>query len=103
MDRLPLACHIEPKWQTERIWRIMEVCVRLGENGRVVIPAAFRRRLGLRPGDRLTLRLAQDGVVIESRRAAVRAAQRMVRERVPEGELLTDRLFEMRRAESQHD
>jgi hypothetical protein len=30
----------------------------------------------------------------------VRAAQRMVRERVPEGELLTERLFEMRRAET---
>ena len=80
-----------------------EVRVRLGENGRVVIPAAFRRELGLRPGDPLTLRLEEDGVVIESRRAAVRAVQRMVRERVPEGELLTERLFEMRRAENQRD
>jgi AbrB family looped-hinge helix DNA binding protein len=77
-----------------------EVQVRLGENGRVVIPAAFRRRLGLKPGDPLILRLDEDGVMIESRRAAVRAAQRMIRERVPEGELLTERLFEMRRAEN---
>ena len=77
--------------------------VRVGENGRVVIPAAFRRLLGIRPGDLLTLRLDQDGIVVESRRAAVRAAQRMVRERVPEGELLTERLFEMRRAENQRD
>jgi AbrB family looped-hinge helix DNA binding protein len=85
------------------MWQMTEVRIRLGENGRVVIPAAFRRRLGLRPGDPLTLRLDEDGVVIESRRAAVRAAQRMVRERVPEGELLTERLFEMRRAENQRD
>jgi AbrB family looped-hinge helix DNA binding protein len=77
-----------------------EVHVRLGENGRVVIPAAFRRRLGLKPGDPLILRLDENGVVIESRRAAVRAAQRMIRERVPKGELLTERLFEMRRAEN---
>ena len=77
-----------------------EVHVRLGTYGRVVIPAAFRRRLGLQPGDRLVVRLAENGVVIESRRAAVRAAQRMIRERVPEGELLTERLFEMRRAEN---
>jgi AbrB family looped-hinge helix DNA binding protein len=80
-----------------------EVQVRLGENGRVVIPAAFRRRLGLKPGDPLILRLDEDGVMIESRRAAVRAAQRMIRERVPEGELLTERLFEMRRAENKRD
>jgi AbrB family looped-hinge helix DNA binding protein len=80
-----------------------EVRARLGENGRVVIPAAFRRRLGLRPGDPLILRLDENGVVIESRRAAVRAAQRMIRERVPKGELLTERLFEMRRAENTRD
>jgi AbrB family looped-hinge helix DNA binding protein len=76
-----------------------DVYVRLGKNGRIVIPAAFRRRLGLKPGDPLILRLDEDGVMIESRRAAVRAAQRMIRERVPKGELLTERLFEMRRAE----
>jgi AbrB family looped-hinge helix DNA binding protein len=80
-----------------------EVHVRLGENGRVVIPAAFRRRLGLKPGDALILRLDEDRVMIESRRAAVRAAQRMIHERVPEGELLTERLFEMRRAENKRD
>jgi AbrB family looped-hinge helix DNA binding protein len=80
-----------------------EVQVRLGENGRVVIPAAFRRRLGLKPGDPLILRLDDDRVMIESRRAAVRAAQRMIRELVPEGELLTERLFEMRRAENKRD
>jgi AbrB family looped-hinge helix DNA binding protein len=64
------------------------------------MPAEFRRRLGLKPGDPLVLRLDQDGVVIESRRAAVRTAQRMIREQVPKGELLTERLFAMRRAEN---
>jgi AbrB family looped-hinge helix DNA binding protein len=82
---------------------MMEVQVRLGENGRVVIPAAFRRQLGLKPGDPMILRLEDTGLVIESRRAAVRAAQRMIRERVPKGELLTERLFEMRRAENTRD
>jgi AbrB family looped-hinge helix DNA binding protein len=85
------------------MWHMTEVHVRLGENGRVVIPAAFRRRLGLKPGDPLILRLDESGVMIESRRAAVRAAQRMIRERVPKGELLTERLFEMRRAETTRD
>ena len=77
------------------------VRVRLGEDGCVAIPAEFRRRLGLEPGAALVLRLEQDGVVVESRRAALQAARRMVRERVPRGELLTERLFAKRRAEWQ--
>ena len=62
-----------------------EVHVRLGENGRVVIPAAFRRRLGLKPGDPLILRLYAEGVLSVSGRAAFRAAQRLFRVGVPEG------------------
>jgi len=81
----------------------MEVQIKLGENGRIVIPAAFRRQLGLEPGDSLVLRIEDDAVRIESRRAAVRAAQRILREKVPKGELLTERLFAMRRAERTHD
>ena len=80
-----------------------EAHVRLGTDGRVVVPAAFRRWLGLEPGDPLIVRLLENRIVIESRRAAVRAAQRMTRQRVPEGELLTERLFEMRRADSKSD
>ncbi|MCC2662424.1 MAG: Transcriptional regulator, AbrB family [Geminicoccaceae bacterium] len=76
---------------------------RLGENGRIVIPAEFRKLLGLKIGDPLVVRLDEDGLRIESRRAAVRAAQRMARERVPEGELLTERLFNMRRAETRDE
>jgi AbrB family looped-hinge helix DNA binding protein len=79
---------------------MLVVRTRLGENGRVVIPTEFRKQLGLKAGDPLIVRLDEDGIRIESRQAAVRAAQRMVREHVPEGELLTERLFEMRRAET---
>ena len=75
----------------------------VGGNGRVVIPAAFRKLLGLKIGDPWVVRLDEDGLRIESRRAAVRAAQRMIRERVPKGELLTERLFSMRRAETRDD
>jgi AbrB family looped-hinge helix DNA binding protein len=77
---------------------MQEVRTRLGENGRLVIPAEFRRSLGLKAGDALIVRLDDEGLRIESRRAAVRAAQRMVRERVAAGESLTERLFRMRRA-----
>lgn len=37
----------------------------LGQQGRVVIPAAVRAALGLRPGDRLHLHLADGRLVLE--------------------------------------
>jgi AbrB family looped-hinge helix DNA binding protein len=80
-----------------------QVQTRLGDNGRIVIPAEFRRSMGLKAGDPLIIRLDEDGLRIESRRAAVRAAQRMIRERVPKDELLTERLFQMRRAEARDE
>ena len=85
------------------VWQLRAVRTRLGENGRVVIPVAFHKLLGLKIGDPLVVRLDEEGLRIESLRAAVRAAQRMIRERVPKGELLTERLFSMRRAETRDD
>jgi len=84
-------------------WQMRQVQTKLGDNGRVVIPAEFRRSMGLKAGDPLVIRLDEDGLRIESRRAAVRAAQRMVRERVPKDQLLTERLFRMRRAEARDE
>lgn len=47
---------------------------RLDERGRLVLPAALRRRLCLCPGDEFTIREEADGVLrVESRRAAARA------------------------------
>jgi len=46
----------------------------LDERGRLVLPAAFRRRLGLRAGDEVKISEVADGVLrVESRRAAARA------------------------------
>lgn len=47
---------------------------RLDERGRLVLPAALRRRLGLRPGDELVVSEQADGALrVESRRTAARA------------------------------
>lgn len=47
---------------------------RLDERGRLVLPAELRRRLGLRPGDELTISEEDEGVLrVESRRAAARS------------------------------
>jgi AbrB family looped-hinge helix DNA binding protein len=47
---------------------------RLDDRGRLVLPADFRQRLGLRPGDEVRMTVESDGVLrVESRRAAAHA------------------------------
>ena len=46
----------------------------MDERGRLVLPAALRRRLGLATGDEVTISEEADGVLrVQSRRAAARA------------------------------
>lgn len=48
--------------------------VRLDERGRLLLPAALRHRLGMRPGDELVLSEEAGGALrLESRRSAARA------------------------------
>ncbi|MGD0196898.1 MAG: AbrB/MazE/SpoVT family DNA-binding domain-containing protein [Solirubrobacteraceae bacterium] len=47
---------------------------RLDDRGRLVLPADFRRQLGLRAGDEVRMNVEGDGVLrVESRRAAAHA------------------------------
>ena len=77
--------------------------VRVGSNGRFVIPAEFRRALGVAEGDELLLRLVDGELRISSRAGAIRRAQELVRRHVPEGVSLVDELLDDRRAEAEQD
>jgi AbrB family looped-hinge helix DNA binding protein len=77
--------------------------VKLGANGRVVIPAEYRKALGLSEGDDLLLRLEDGELRLSSRAAAIRRAQAIVRRRVPEGVSLSGELIEERRAEAERE
>ncbi|MGI8440186.1 MAG: AbrB/MazE/SpoVT family DNA-binding domain-containing protein, partial [Thermoleophilaceae bacterium] len=72
--------------------------VRVGPQGRVVIPVALRRRLDLRDGETLIARVESDGVVLERRVAALRRPQRHHRE-VSNGTNTVDEVIEERRRE----
>jgi len=72
--------------------------VRVGPQGRVVIPVALRRRLDLRDGETLIARVESDGVVLERRVAGLRRLQRRHRE-VSTGTSMVDELIEERRRE----
>jgi AbrB family looped-hinge helix DNA binding protein len=75
---------------------------RLGDQGRLVIPAAARRALGLRAGDVLSVRVEQDHLVLE-RRAAVLARLRERFAAVPQSVSLADELISERREEARRE
>jgi AbrB family looped-hinge helix DNA binding protein len=52
-------------------WQIMVEMVTLGESGRIVLPAAIRKELGLKTGDRLTVSSDQGSIRILSRKMAL--------------------------------
>ncbi len=72
--------------------------VDVSARGRMVIPAAARRRLGLKPGDRLILTVEPDGSLrLRPAADAVRAARGLYRDLAPGGGLVDDLLAQRRR------
>jgi AbrB family looped-hinge helix DNA binding protein len=67
------------------------------EGCRVVIPAEFRRQLGLQPGAEVVLDIADGDLRIRSARRAVERAQSLVQRFVRQGRNLADELIEERR------
>jgi AbrB family looped-hinge helix DNA binding protein len=76
--------------------------VRLGPQGRLVIPASIRRRLGLAPGDEMTLRVEDESLVLEPRAAAAARAQGMFKDLSTEASVV-DELIEERRSEARRE
>ena len=70
------------------------------KNGRVVIPAQFRKALGILEGDTLMMTLDDGMIRILTPQKAIQRVQEMVRRYVPEGVSLADELIAERRAEA---
>lgn len=58
---------------------------RVNENGRVVIPASFRKALGINVGDEIVLRIEDDELRITTLKHRIERAQRLVRQQVKPG------------------
>jgi AbrB family looped-hinge helix DNA binding protein len=76
---------------------------KIGPGGRLVIPAAQRRELGLEVGDQVVLRVADNELRITSLNQRIRHIQALVRRHNPSGELLSESLIRDRRAEAAKD
>jgi AbrB family looped-hinge helix DNA binding protein len=74
-----------------------ETRTRVNENGRVVIPASFRKALGINIGDEVVLRIEDDELRISTLKQRLTRAQRLVRQHVKAGTSLVDELIAERR------
>lgn len=74
--------------------------VRIADGGELVIPASFRRELGVEIGDIVTVEIADGELRVRSRSAAIANAQRLMRLLVPDDVSLVDELIADRRAEA---
>ena len=73
---------------------------KLAEGGRVVIPAEFRRALGIQVGDELIVRLEKGEIRLLTLDRAIAQAQEAVRRYVPAGTSLVEELLADRREEA---
>ena len=71
--------------------------MRVNENGRVVIPASFRKALGINIGDEVVLRIEDDELHISTLKGRIERAQRLVRRHVKPGTSLVEELIAERR------
>ena len=77
--------------------KTIESHTRINENGRIVIPASFRRALQMQAGDAVVLRIENDELRITTLRQRLAKAQRLVRKHVAANTSLVDELIAERR------
>ena len=80
-----------------------EARVRVSQNGRVVIPASFRRALGIKVGDEVLLRVRDDELRITTQQRRIQRAQRRSRRYLKPGVSLVDELSAERREAAKHE
>ena len=68
-----------------------------------MVPAALRKAMGLKVGDEVLMRLEDNEMRFYTRAEAIRRAQEMVKQYVPEGVSLVDGLLEERRREVERE
>jgi AbrB family looped-hinge helix DNA binding protein len=80
----------------------MSITVKLGQNGRMIIPAEVRHTLGLREGDELLLSIGDKRLVLETEEALLERLYQTVGE-PPVDELVSEELLRERREEAKQE
>lgn len=80
-----------------------KLLAKIGEGGRLVIPAEYREALGVATGDEVMLTLDSESIRISNPKQGIRRAQELVRAFIPEGLNLSEELIAERRAEASRE
>jgi AbrB family looped-hinge helix DNA binding protein len=70
------------------------------EGGRLVIPATYRKALGIKPGDEVLVTIEDGEIRVVSTRQAIARAQTLLRRYIPKGRKLSEELIKERREEA---
>ncbi len=76
---------------------------RVNENGRIVIPAAFRKALGIEIGDEVVLRVQDDELRIMTQQRRIQRAQQRSRKYLKPGTSLVAELLAERREAAKNE
>jgi AbrB family looped-hinge helix DNA binding protein len=87
----------------ENVANSQNVTSKLNDNGRIVIPAEIRSKMGIKPGDTLFLTLEGNVLKVESQLARIRRIQESMRALIPGDRLLSDELIAERREEARRE
>lgn len=71
------------------------------EGGRIIVPASFRKSMGLSKGDTVLMELHGDELRVRPARSALRRIQAKYRSLAPSEGLVSDELIAERRAEAE--
>jgi antitoxin PrlF len=88
-------------WNRETLVNMEHFTLNVDSQGRVMLPAWWRKREGVGPSTELCVAVTEEGaLVVETREQGLRRARALVRKYIPEGVNLSDELIAERRAEA---
>ena len=73
------------------------------DGGRLIVPAAMRKEMGLEKGDAVVMELHGDELRVRPARSALKRLRESLRGTVPEGVSVVDELIAERRSEAADD
>ena len=76
---------------------------KVAEGGRIVIPAAMRKALGLKIGKSVTLTLNQTGLHLSTREAAVNRIDELMKDRIDPHRSVVDEFIRERREDAANE
>ncbi len=80
---------------------VTNIC--MGTNGRLVIPADYRKAMGLKEGDSLVLALIDNELRINKLEDSIKFAQELVSKHAPSNGSVVDNFIQERRLEAEQE